>query len=200
MEKYKYYSVLILGLFFFAGCDRNVTCPGFPDEFLSPINYSINDKLTYRDSAGSQIVFTVNEKFVQPKTEVHHDYYKNIVCDAAANFNSTSDSFRNGNNRFGISLSIADARHDSSEIIAEYNILGLNNKITVSPSIIIQYGSADSLVHNLTLGGKNYNNVIVTEYDTTLYPGKIIWKMYYEKNSGIIGFEDKQTHSLYYRE
>ena len=59
------------------------------------------------------------------------------------------------------------------------------------------------VLDSVTLGGVTYTNVYTEEADTlgTIYvQPSSVWKTYYNKQYGVLGFEDRQTRSLFYRE
>jgi hypothetical protein len=90
---------------------------------------------------------------------------------------------------------------DQKLISAHYTLLDLNIFLVLSDSV--QSEPNDSLLPILTLGNKTYYNIYVREVDTTYNnytQQESVWKAYYNEQYGIVGFYDRQTQSLFYRE
>ena len=66
----------------------------------------------------------------------------------------------------------------------------------------VELSQNDSLISNLVLGTQSYTDVYAFAHDTlnNMYSNNYIWKVYFVKNTGIVGFRDRRTQSLFYLE
>ncbi len=208
MKKLIYVLMLLtLVQIFSCKCD-NVVCADFNPDYLTWIKDSISDSLTFINSAGSRIKFIVTEKtaskgYVQ---EVNSNWTgcHSLQCFGDANLKAVSDTSR-GNNSIDIRLSTSEItqggygdNEESRQL--SYSIFDCYNSFIFAPTIKVHEG--DYILDSLVLGGNTYRDVIVSEIDTTISINltRNIWKTYFNNQNGVIGFFDRQTHSLFYRE
>gem|GEM_PF-4595853 len=73
-------------------------------------------------------------------------------------------------------------------------------ELCVTCPTVLYYG--DSLIPSMQLGSHSYTNVYVQSIDTLQPPftNRKIWKTYYSLTAGLLGFHDRQTHTLFYRQ
>ena len=180
-----------------AGCECKRTCPGFNENNLGYIPYNSGDKIHYRNDNGSEIVFDVTERVydhaAHPKDMIQPDG----SCDVAAcgvvgaRMLATGNTSRSNSN--ALEVHMAEGITDAT---CSYKLLDFDAVFTIANGLGGMSG--DLMVPNLQLGNGQYNNVLITTADTIVHPSQQIWQVYFCKDGGIIGFRDRQTHSLFY--
>ena len=207
MNKLKKIVVVVLIMSMHScNCDKKYDCGTLSNEAMSWLNQNQNDSIKYVNALGQHINFFVSAKTVSPAYESQACKHGeagcscDYRCEANGRFYATSDSAIN--NLFNYSLEIIEASTNKTTTTSTltYSIFDCSNKIDIlNPT---QLSSGDSLLTSLQLGGANYSNVYIHTLDTLISYNqtKTIWKTYFTKSKGVIGFWVRPTQTLYYRE
>ncbi len=199
--KYLLYAFTAVAIFTSCGTHTK-DCPTLRD--LSWIVYNNNDTIRFTNANHSEISFVVNIKgqsasYTEDCEKESGNTYYCKPCYANAGATGNSDSSRN--QKFQISISTGNTDGGPNEgiyyvILDGFGSFSINGTSTIVPN---QYMTGQ-MYNTLTLGGTTYTDVYAGQQDTLTSPGVMVWKSYYNKQYGILGFEDRQTHTLFYRE
>ncbi len=202
MKNFKFIIGFIAFCFLYSCKCHDITCPAFSTSDLAYINFNINDTLKYINSYGNTLQFIVTEKNTSAS---YNESCSNdfggcycIMCGTNGNIKAISDSSRNNINYLKISRSTGkDIGGSYSLAFNVFNFSGELNPDAPGEN----YGfPKDSLISSIILGSSSYSNVHFQQTDTISNNINGIINVYYTKQFGIIGFYDRQTHSLYYRQ
>ena len=196
----KLYRFLPFALVLFAGCKHSQDCPAFSEVDAAWLVYHDNDTAKFTNGAGSTITFVMGGKQLSSsyteacgRGEPAGYYCKS--CIAEASVSGTTDSVRgNGHKRLTISMRQEEGMDDLSIGIYDIHTRLQYNSATHQP---------EGNTTTVTLGGTTYGDVYFYEQDTlNANPvfNPVVSKIYYNRQFGILGFYDRQTHSLFYRE
>ena len=194
----KMYRYLLFCLVLLTACKHSQDCPGFDDRDAAWLVYHVNDTIKFTNAANDKIRFVTTQRNTDPSySEVCHrgepaGYYCK-PCTSSASVSAVTDTLRR--NYYRINLEMLNP--DGNLSFAVYDNMGILDYDYDTHTV----KSADKL-DTLTLGGTLYHDVYFHEVDTllTFMTNTIVWKTYYNKQYGILGFYDRQTHSLFYRE
>jgi hypothetical protein len=172
-----------------------IDCPGFHDEELTAwFPYSNNQSLIFQSSSNERDTFTlVNWGTTEPGKQ------PSPTCSAQNMFDSyTNDSDHKVN--FSVALSTSSRPYNNEISKSAYISVGTNGiefndlKDTGFIRIEINYSEATAKhVPSVILGNTTYSNVIAVTKDTTKDKSSGMYKAYYIKNKGLIGWEEYPT-------
>ena len=197
--------VAILFLLYSCKC-KNLSCPAFNSDYLSYLNFNINDTLKYVDSSGNMIKFIVTEKNLSSAytEQCTRNGFGGCVCGCGTNGHiiAISDSSRVGNNILKISINTSQNPNDNSypeSKVLDFQVFNFRGAFAIAN---VGYSSfqKDSLIPSITLGSNTYTNVHFQQYPTNTVNLNSIINVYYNQQYGILGFYDNQTHSFFYRQ
>jgi hypothetical protein len=191
----------------------NITCTSLDIKYKVWLPYNINDSIKFINNLGTEFLFRT--KSIESSTESTQKCwpvpYGGCVCAQCdikphyCNLLSSDTSrkeFINGQQNTiiynGIDVLVTSYNSNSEYVNLIYHVLDQYNSFVISPQIVYQ---ADySILPTYTIGSKTYTDVIVHQTDTSIvnYIG-FVWKSFYNKQYGVIAFEDRKTHSLFYR-
>ena len=211
-------GIFMLVLFYSCHCDDK-TCAGFNKKYLDWLPYPVGDSIRFVNDVNDVIAFKAYNLFATEEKINHCTSVQSYGCKCdgcenifASNSTETNDTSRKIVDAFGRTIQYFKYMNnemnivypDSNNILLKYTILDQRNSFTISPALKINSG--DSLLTSIVLGGKTYTDVIMHQVDTTLilssnpiYNVYFVWKSYYTKQYGVVGFFDLKTHSLFYR-
>ena len=187
-------------------CDSLERCPAFD---AASVPYSLpnaGDSLHFQNGTGTQLVFVAAAPFTSPGYEVYTKrglFGECVVedCDARASSEAVSSANRNGTSVLALQYMItSDAE------------TGIRNQ-TQSSGSVFDYRFAmdetplvnehdDTTLFAHPLGTRNYDTLMVKQRDTTgtTADSIAIWRVYIHRPEGVVGFEDRLTGSLFFRE
>ena len=186
--------------------------------YLSWFPYAVGDSIVFVDSTGKKIVFTVSN--LSKSEDYERSCFRGEIgctcpsCDQTATayeHGYTTDSSMQIVNTQGmpvrtyneISVSIDSVERGGYDL--GYRIFDLSAGFSISPTFNLLINN-DILIDSLTLGNHTYTDVVVHQVDTTatisqnpIFNVYFVWKTYYSKQFGVVGFHDLKTHTLFYR-
>ncbi len=189
-------------------CDKKYNCPSLSEDSKEWLPVYGTDSIRFIDSSGANFTFKMYSQYISPAYDANACKHGeigcgcNYLCDSRATIYMSSDFTLNNKNYYFISLEESGQNLKSyykTGASLTYSIFDYTRKIDlINPSNQLP---GDSLSLALSLGGITYYNVYVHVNDTLLpgYQNHIIWKAYYTKKDGVIGFYNKATQSLFYR-
>ncbi|MEO8150226.1 MAG: hypothetical protein ABI723_21510 [Bacteroidia bacterium] len=206
MKKLKYLTgLLLLMQIYSCNCDKKYNCGALSDDSFTWLNQNINDTMMYENSAGQHYKFVVNSKTISPAYEAQACKHGEVgcgcdyLCEANGGFYAECDSTLNNLKSYSVNIEESGDNKTILSSILTYQIFDFINKIDVTNPSNLNQG--DSLLSTLQLGNHTYSNVYVQMIDTLISynQNKKIWKAYYSKSTGLIGFHDRQSQTLFYR-
>jgi hypothetical protein len=194
--------------FYSCNCSEINSCGTLSDEAIKWFNQIKGDTINFVNSTGRDFQFVVSESSVSRPYEEEACKRCNCEfnCRATGGFSAVSDSAINFTiKKYFVTVSESwnnkPKAWETNQVsgILQYVFLDFYGEIDIkNPS---QVKPGDSLLTSLQLGNHLYSDVYVHTIDT-LYSGyrdKIIWKCYFTKAMGVIGFREIKSHSLYFR-
>ena len=178
-------------------------CTPLDPKYATWLPNNVGDSIKFRNSAGTIINFVT--KVVKISSECSVDCFSQYSSSPKiySTFETTDTSrkiFINGQQRIVTynQNEIAVNLESSNYVLVSYFVFDQANQYIIFPTF--QYSAGYSVLPTFTAGSISYSDVLVHQTDTTNLNGKFfVWKSYYNKEKGIIGFEDKKTNSFFYR-
>ena len=199
----------ILVMLFLMSCGHNCPdyhCLSLPAEFHHLI-IKHSDSLTFRNISGEEIKFNVNSSEIA--------YHSNTFDDCGGCppqglfFSITDDLSRVVKDSLGSQDQIFNSLlvRIGGANIYNYNCDLFGSHCTIQIHPYLPVGDNQEYVQEVSMGGEIYKNVVIHEFDTnsqnpqfhSALPKHFVWKVYANKEFGIVGFYDLQTNSLFYR-
>jgi hypothetical protein len=178
-------------LFYSCGiCSKKIDCPGFKDNVLvSLFPYSDNQQLVFR-TGNEQNIFTLkNTETTEPYQTTSGFSSPTVECYAKKVFASTETDSA-GQSRFGVVLSVSDYGREAQVMVNRTYLMFENIQDTGFQFVTIQQFPARlQYLSSLTLGTRNIANVISATRDTAMKLSGI-FKIYYTKTEGIVGYAE----------
>ena len=217
MKILTYISVLMSGLFFYGCKCHDVTCAGFDSRYSEWLPYKKGDTINFVNASGTKITFIL--KKVSLTAEQTYECFGNGLagcrcheCEFGRGYikAETEDTSYKTTSSWGtttyfqdIFISIDNNHKVEDSVKLYYSILDQGSYVYISPMSKVKNG--DSLFSSLTINNLIYYNVVLHQIDTSIPPNPLygvyfVWKLYYNKEFGIIAFFDLKTNSLFYRE
>ena len=167
-------------------CRCKYTCPAYDGSYIWQ---QPGDSIRFVNDNGYRISFGVIS------TEASMSYEEDAPpsrCSADENCHSKGSleaggiEARNGKTQ----LKLTNDR--SSNGLSIINLMDFETQLDVHPNL--------EKYERLTFGPHTYDSVITRSIDTNLNYNKIkvVWRVYLNKQKGIIAFEDRQTRSVFY--
>jgi hypothetical protein len=188
-------------------CDDTFHCPAFD---ASTVPYALpaeGDSFSFRNSAGLRIAVINNAApFLSPtyRASTKQNLFGGCnvePCDARASFEAKSTTFRNGSNVLSLQYMISsDARSTTWRKINSGGAV-FDYRFAMDETSLVDE-SDDTTLYALMVGTRSYDTVLVKQRDTVgISPDSLaIWRVFIHRPEGVVGFEDRQTGSLFYRE
>ena len=216
---------IVVSTFISCKCKDNF-CPGLDSKYVSYFNVTEGDSIKFINSTGNRMSFQVKFREITESkiTECGPNGLLGCSCVGCGDISGFYGAFTKDSSRFqtdslgkilpahinlGSGIRILEKNYlDIDTVRLRYGILDHENTITINP--VLKLYSNDSLLSNFSVGGNNYNNVIMHKTDTTKTPQAYLYvprlkfkfyvtKSYFNKEKGIIAFFDNFTNSLFYR-
>jgi hypothetical protein len=187
-------------------CDKKYNCGTLSDDALSWLNQNQNDTIKFVNTIGQHLKFVVISRMVSSPYEAQACKHGGVGCscdyrcNANGRFYALSDSAINNFQNYSVDIEEeSDNKYKTSSNLT-FAILGFISKIDINNPT--QLNSGDSLLSTLQMGNGTYSNVYAQMIDTlsSYNQNKAIWKTYFTKSLGVVGFRDRQSQTLYYRE
>lgn len=199
MYRYLFISAVVL----LSACKHSQDCPGFTNEDTAWMVYDSGDTVKFVNAAGSRITFAIESQHIDPSYSEEcgrgepMGYYCR-PCRISAGVTGASDTSRR--NYKGLSTGLLKEDDHQEEFC-----VSVFDHYATFPFDFKTHSITSALsLDTLTLGGTLYRNVYVDETDTgstsAVAANILVWKIYYNKQFGILGFHDRQTNSVFYRQ
>ncbi len=207
MNKLNYFfGVVITILFYGCDCDQKFDCGTLSNESLAWLNQNLHDTITFVNDDGDRIKFIVNAKSLsQPVNDIQACKGGPVFCScdfscqANGRFYAVTDSAINNSRSYSIDIDESGIQDKNSFADLTYSIFDFTYKFQIKT---FKLNDKDSTLNYLQLGIHTYSDVYVQSIDTLkqYYQFKKIWKAYFTKSLGVVGFRNRQTQTLYYRD
>lgn len=211
-----FFGLFSLVFLYSCHCD-NLLCPALDTRYASWINNSPGDTIRFINSAGSRIRFVVSRREISGNKESECNKISGYGCkcnncDATGLMESVSDSsrqiihpnpnvtsiVRNLNTFISTVYTANGSSYMDTTTTLSYSLFDHTNTLKFSPDVVIN--ANDTFLPLVVLGNRTHLDVVVHQIDTVQYPNQHVWKTYFNKQSGVVGFHDRLTNSLFYRE
>ncbi|MCW3086074.1 MAG: hypothetical protein JWP12_3440 [Bacteroidetes bacterium] len=197
----KMYRNLLFAVLLLSACKHSQDCPGFVGEDASWIAaYHNGDTAKFINAAGSKISFVMSAPSIDPsyteecgRGEPMGTYCK--PCSVDANIYGSSDTMRGNTKHLSMGMHKGEEREPGSMYFEVFDITGI---LSFDYQTHLPQGA--TVLPTLVLGGTTYQDVYSAETDTTHHSNVFVSKIYYNKQYGVLGFYDRTSHSLFYRE
>lgn len=184
---------LFLLVFFLSSCgncSKKIDCPGFNDSLLTALfPYTDNQQIVFKTNTNEQAVFHLKNTKTTTAYQAVGGIGRAPYCSAEKIFES-QEKGSTGQPLFSIDL-VAEAFRRAVFTINESNIEFQSFSDTLFQIVTIN-GPAAAIqrMPSLVLGNRTFNNVVTATRDTTL--GKVtgVYKIWYTKTEGIVGYAD----------
>lgn len=188
------FCVSLCLLFFLSSCgncSKKIDCPGFNDSLLTALfPYTNNQQLVFKSiNSIEQAVYTLmNTTTTQPYQAIGGPG-RLPYCDAKKIFVSDEkDSTRQS----AFTVTLFDDDFKRAVIFIHGNDIEFQNFSDTDFKTVTINGPEASvqLATSLTLGNRTFTNLVLATRDTT--PGKVtgIYKIYYTKTEGLVGYAE----------
>lgn len=199
-------TIFLLSTFSSCKCDKTYQCPSLSDDGLSCLNQNTGDTLKFINADGNSFAFIINLKYIKPGYESKACRHGELgcscdySCESNGHLAGNSDSSVNGQSSYYININENSDHSYKTAGFLWYTVFDFYGKSI--DLLNTQMAAGDSLLSAIQLGNHSYTNVFVQSVDTTsnLHHNRRMWKAYFTKANGIIGFWDRQSRTLYYRE
>jgi hypothetical protein len=197
---------MILALAMLNACDCNKTnnCGALSEEGLASLIFKVSDTVRFENAAGSKIVFVTQSRSSTPaysqeacKSNEFAGCDCSYHCSANGSTMAQSTTSLNGNNIYFIRIDEESEGKTwkSSRLLFSLFDFGSSNIDLKDPTHL---NAGDSILSSIQLGNHVYTNVYTFTRDTLLYPNISIWKAYFTTVDGVVGFRERDGHSLYF--
>lgn len=208
-----FYICLILATFLTilnSCCNGTHECPALSAPGRPYLNHHTGDTVRFVNDNGVRLLFGFSDLSLSSPYTAKNCKGPQLGCscgyDCGSNGDITfqSDSSRNNLVRLKYSVNEEGQSMSSYEITGvemRFNLLDFTQQ-SFSLTDTVRLSQNDSLISNLVLGAQSYTDVYAFAHDTlsNAYTNAYIWKVYFVKNIGIVGFRDRRTQSLFYLE
>ncbi len=189
-------------------CKDRYDCPSLSTGELALLNYTSADTIKFINAVGQFLIFPFENTSVSQPYSAQACKQADIGCSCDYTCESTGsalfigDSTRNGTRSLSYDIKETGrsfGEYSASSLVFTFDVFDFSGKINLIDSLLLFPG--DSLASSISLGNHTYSNVHVVAYDTSqvYFQNKKIWKVYFTKTDGIIGFWDRQTQTVFYR-
>jgi hypothetical protein len=195
----KMYRCFLLVVICFVSCKRSQDCPAYNSIDSEWLVYSIHDSIKFTNAANVKLLFVVQDKttsaaYTEECLRGEPIGYYCKPCESSATMYAKSDSTRAGTS--GLDIDGAANTNFHFQLFDNYASYDYNEQTHTLET-------AD-ILDSILLGTTMYYQVYFHEEDTTniapYFRNALIWKTYYNKQFGFLGFYDRQSRSLFYRE
>ncbi len=209
MKLQNYFLGTLLSVFIYScNCDKKYSCPALSSEGQIWLSNNKNDSIIFINDAGNLIRFIINAKSTTPSYDAPACKGGEFGCscdyDCEANGNITGYGNVSIGGQSSYFIKVTETSQSAGKFQTGFNInfnifdfFGKQIDL-LNPNLNI----GDSLLNSAQIGNNTYSQVYVQSIDTlnNFNLNKKIWKTYFTKANGIVGFWDRQSHTLYYRE
>ncbi len=200
----------ILLLFFFifltaCECD-DVFCPAFLTEHLAYVPPPEDSSIQFINGKGDKINFNLEDqefsaRYVNPAEGSKIKKCTTKPCDNTFyRMQARSNEGRNGSKLMIAMLhTVTSTKTSAYDARLQYVLFDFENTFSFLPSYAAS-ATKDTTLPSVSFPNGTYAKVLRQEIDTmgTGNKNQQIWRVYLTAEKGIIGFEDRFTHSLFY--
>jgi hypothetical protein len=175
--------ILIEGSFSF--CSKT-TCPAFADAaFDSWFPYQVNQALFFTSATTEKDTITISSTYRSPE---HKEYGRAINCNA---WTSVSSFVTATTPRFYITYNISP---EGNSLSVQLNDFRVSEATLSEEQITVTDNSAiSSMLSGVVIAGKTFGSVMQLQRDTTAIKSAGIYKMWFSKGIGLVGYEQYPT-------
>jgi hypothetical protein len=168
----------------FSFCSKT-TCPAFADgAFDSWFPYQENQALLFT-SAAEKDTITISSTYRSPE---HKEYGRAVNCNA---WTSVSSFVTATTPRFYINY---NTYPDGNSLSVQLNDFRVSDATLSEEQITVTDNSAvGSLLSGVVIAGKSFGSVVQLQRDTTIIKSAGIYKMWFSKGMGLVGYEQYPT-------
>jgi hypothetical protein len=206
MKKLNILAALCMGLFLHScNCDKTYDCGTLSDNSLSWLNQNENDTIKFTNPSGQHLIFVVTARTVSSPYESQACKHSetgctcDYRCSANGRFYASGDTAINNLNNYSVEIAEETDNKNNVSSVLTFSIFDFSKQIDILNPESLKPG--DSLFSSLQLGNINYSNVYAMTFDTTnANQNKVVYKSYFTKQSGVVGFITRPSQTFFYRE
>ena len=199
-----YLIILVLVMLSACNCDKTNNCGALSEEGLASLVFNVDDTVRFENVSGGKIEFITKSKTSTPayseqgcKKNEFAGCDCNSHCSANGSTMAQSTTSLNGSNLYFIRVDEEAEGKIWKKSTLMFNIFDFgSSSIDLKDPTHLEIG--DSLLASKQIGNHLYSNVYIFTRDTFQYPNMSIWKVYYTNTDGVVGFRERDGHSLYY--
>lgn len=185
---------IILVVCFF-NCSKKTDCPSYPYYHLEWLPYEKGEGITFTSNGSSQ-TYVFNDVFQTMQYTIGRNEACN--CEAFAHAYSAVDS--TGNIQLRCSSEKQSIRYNFAFEFQHYGMLAnyyVPRNIDRFTFSIKNDGTIENatMLNDVTIGGKTFDNVLVVEIDTVFVNTTDIYKLYLVKGNGVVRYDYKSGKS-----
>ena len=200
---YRFFTLVLLSFFYSCKCNDKVHCPTLSDEAKEWIDFNIGDSVKFVNDQGDHFRYAVASKKISPDYDIStcKGSWPLCSCGGDEKCNETGAvGFSGDSSGMSINIRQGSFKGDVGSFSVTYGIGTF--QYTLSPGTAMDVSPYDSIQSSVTLGSHTYQDVFVNAVDTTqtYYQNAKVWKVYYTKTMGVVGFRYRPSQTLFYRE
>jgi hypothetical protein len=204
MKQLNFMMMLILiAIVYSCDCDKTNNCGALSEEGLASLIFDVNDTVRFENAIGNKIEFVTQSRTSTPaysQEACKKNGFGGCDCSSHCSANGStmaqSTTSLNSNNLYIIRIDEeTEGKTWSSRNLFFYILDYGSSHINLTDPTHIDTG--DSLLTSIQLGNHVYNNVYTFTRDTVQYPNVSVWKAYFTTTDGVVGFRERDTHTLY---
>ena len=175
-------------------CSKKIDCPGFQDTLLTAwFPYKDNDQVVFRNNLNEQENFTLKNTQTTDPYQKTSGFNVSSACSAEKVFESEEkDSFNIP--KFSVQLQVysnTTLSASASLYIDRTSVYFMDLKDTAFLQVTIMgRATVKENFATLNLINRSFTNVIAATRDTSIEKSTGIYKIYYAKSKGIIGYSE----------
>lgn len=170
--------ILIEGLFSF--CSR--TCPAFEDAaFQGWFPYQEGQKTYFTSSLGAKDTITIRDVYA---SESRTAGFLDKPCAPYTYIYSESDT----GNRMKLSVSFSKEYAGNTLYVSLYGFL-ITGALVAADSLAVPYPLSSAVLPTATINGQMFSRVLQVQRDTAMIKDTGIYKVWFAKGMGLVGYE-----------
>lgn len=173
-------------------CSQRIDCPGFADDTLTRLfPYSDNQMLVFRSDTNSTETFTLkNTRTTEPYQATGGGYGAPPRCSEEKVFESNERDTGSRRTWFYVHLQSGD--YQTVDMVINTTSIYFNNfSDTAFATVSLGGLQAPPLFRPLvTVGNRTFNNAVVAQRDTANVKRSGIYRIFYTRAEGIVGYTD----------
>lgn len=192
-EKLTYLLICLgaVGVFAFTFCTKKLSCPGFDNtELTSWFPYNNNERLVFQSNSGEQDTSLLINTGTSTPYETSGGFTSPLRCHASKEFESVEKG-SGGRTKFSLSLVDSDDFSGAYLWVKDSYIDFRNITDTGFQQVFInsKWSPIQSLA-SVTLVNRSFTDVKVATRDTSNESKPGIFKVFYSKSKGIVGYTE----------